>query len=50
MIGYSRNPNDLKVLLETKREFSNTADLFKKMAADYCEKLGVLISFNPFGI
>jgi len=30
MIGYSRTADDLKVLLETKREFSDTSDLFKK--------------------
>jgi len=49
MIAYSRTPNDLKVLLETSRTYSDTAALFQKMAAEYCDKLSVLVSYNPFG-
>jgi Zn-dependent M28 family amino/carboxypeptidase len=49
MIGYARDPNILRVILETDRKYSNISDLFKKMALDYCEKLETIISFNPFG-
>jgi len=49
MIGYIRDANQLKVLIETHRRYSQTVELFQKLAVQYCDKLSTAVSYNPFG-
>jgi len=48
MIGFSVDPNNVRVLLETNREYDATIQKFRRSAERYCD-MGVTISYRPSG-
>jgi len=49
MIGYSRSATNLRVTLETASRYSDLSQLYQRLSQIYCPRLGVVVSFNPFG-